>query len=181
MSVIIETPRLVLRRHRASDARSLVAGLNNFNVSQWTARIPFPYTDQDAAAFLGLVLASGADMLRLAITLDGALIGGIGCERTPDGSAAELGYWLAEPWWACGFGREAARAVTDYMFEATDCALLVAGYRHGNEASRRILAGLGFVTTGETMMFSRAVGSETPTTRMALSRRDWAEAKGRPS
>ena len=179
MSAIIKTPRLVLRAPRADDLRVLVTGLDNFNVSQWTARIPFPYTMDDAEAFLAQAETADSGTLRLAVTLDGGLIGGIACERSVDGTSAEIGYWLAEPHWGKGYATEAARAISDHAFEAMGYDGLKAGYRHGNEASRRILEGLGFIKTGDGMMFSRAVGSETPVTRLQLTRAAWEKAKDR--
>ena len=92
---------------------------------------------------------------------------------------AEIGYWIAEPLWGKGIGREAARAMADHAFEAAGYDHLVASYNPGNEASRRILEGLGFVHTGEAMSYSKATGSEKPVVRMALSRADWEDRKGR--
>ena len=174
----IITGRLLLRPLKAGDGHSLVAGLNNFNVSQWTARVPFPYGLADAEEFLQLCEGPAPGMQRFAITLNSDVIGVISYKRAREGDVAELGYWLAEPYWGRGFGREAARAVTDHAFDS-GLDELAAGYRHGNEGSRRILEGLGFVKTGDAMMFSQAVGAETPVARMRLTRQDWHHAKGR--
>lgn len=179
MSTTITTRRLLLRPLARQDLGALVRGLNNFAVSQWTARIPFPYVMEDAEAFLQIASRDEPGTLRLSIMLDRELIGGIGYERAKDQVSAELGYWLAERHWRQGFGREAARAVTAHAFATTDHERLVASYRHGNEASRRILEGLGFRKTGDAMNYSLAVGSEAPVARMELSRADWEEAKGR--
>lgn len=182
MTTILETPRLILRPLKPDDLPALVDGLNNFNVSRNTARIPFPYGLADAQEFFAITQKSEPGTLRLTIARKdggGRLCGGIGYEVCQDGRSAEIGYWLAQAQWGLGLGREAARAMTDHAFEMTGHHALVAGYRHGNEASRRILEGLGFVNTGETMTFSRAVGAETPTTRLVLSRHNWETAKGR--
>ena len=182
MTTILETRRLMLRPLSLGDLPALADGLNNFNVSRNTARIPFPYGLADAREFLAITQKSEPGTLRLTIARKdggGRLCGGIGYEVCQDGRSAEIGYWLAQAEWGLGLGREAARAMTDHAFGMTGHHALVAGYRHGNEASRRILEGLGFLTTGETMTFSRAVGAETPTTRLMLSRHNWETAKGR--
>jgi RimJ/RimL family protein N-acetyltransferase len=70
--------------------------------------------------------------------------------------------------------------MVEHAFAAAGHLLLLAGYRHGNEASRRILQGLGFVKTGDAMMFSKAVGAETPTARLELRREVWL-GKGGPT
>jgi RimJ/RimL family protein N-acetyltransferase len=175
----ITTARLVLRPLQRGDLGDLIRGLNNFAVSQWTARVPHPYGTSDAENYLAMANAVEPGTLRLSIAHGGTVIGGISYERSAGGASAEIGYWLAEPHWGRGYGREAARAMTDHAFEVAGHALLVAGYRYGNEASRRILAGLGFVKTGEAMVFSKAVGSEMPVVRLGLTRDGWLEAKGR--
>ena len=178
MNTIITTARLVLRPLETGDADALVRGLNNLNVSKWTARIPYPYRLADAHDFLAICAKETPGTLRLAIVQDGALIGVISYEAARP-SSAEIGYWIAEPQWGKGIGREAARAMADHAFEVAGYDHLVASYNPGNEASRRILEGLGFVPVGEAMSYSKATGSEKPVVRMALSREDWEEKKGR--
>ena len=75
--IAIATPRLYLSRHEPWDADALVRGLNNFNVSKWLARVPFPYGLADARDFLALCRENDDRDQRLAITRDGQLIGGI--------------------------------------------------------------------------------------------------------
>lgn len=176
---VIPTARLVLRPPDAGDTDALVRGLNNLNVSRWTARIPFPYERKDAEAFLSICAASRPGTLRLAITREGDVIGVISYEATSTGGICELGYWLAESWWGKGFGREAARAMTDHAFESAGYAAMTACYRHGNMASKRILEGLGFVQTGDETGSSLAVEGPTRLARLHLPKAAWIWAKGR--
>jgi RimJ/RimL family protein N-acetyltransferase len=178
MTTTITTARLVLRPLETGDAGALVRWLNNFNVSKWTARIPFPYTRAHAEDFLAICAKETPGTLRLAIVHDGALTGVISYEAAQAGGA-EIGYWIAEPLWGKGLGREAARAMADHAFGTAGYDQLVASYNPGNEASRRILEGLGFVPVGEAMSYSKAAGSEKPVVRMALLRGDWEDRKGR--
>lgn len=177
MTTTLTTPRLVLRPLDRGDGHALVRGLNNFNVSKWTARIPWPYTLADADDFIAICAKTTPATLRLAIVHAGNLIGVISYEAVESGGA-ELGYWIAEPLWGRGLGSEAARAMADHAFEVARHDRLVAGYNPGNEASRRILEGLDFVRTGEVTSYSKAVGGETRVMRMALSRNRWEEKKG---
>jgi len=178
---MISTKRLQLRPLHEGDTDGLVRGLNNFNVSKWTARVPFPYGMADAKSFLALCQKAEQDTLRLAITIDGELIGVISYERSQDGISAELGYWLAEPHWGQGYGTEAARAVSKHAFEAGGLDMLIAGYAKGNEGSRRILEGLGFEPTGELMQFSAANNANVPVVRLALAKGRWQAMEGRRS
>ena len=182
MSETIKTDRLLLRPLRESDLASLTATLNNYRIVRNTSRIPWPYRLDDAREHLGRVSHAVPGTLQLTIVgkaRPDAILGGIGYEAGAAGHSAELGYWLAEPFWARGLGYEAAKAVTAHGFEVAGHERLMASYRHGNEASRRILDRLGFRIVGHDMMYSRGAGHETPVARLELTRREWFLAKGR--
>ena len=178
MHAIIETPRLILRPLVRADLPELVRVLNNFNVSRWLARLPFPYTMMDAENFLALCATPETGTLQLAITLGGAVIGVISYERAPDAMSAEFGYWLAEDQWRKGYMREAASAMAAHAFTADGHDMLSAGYHAGNEGSRRILEGLGFERTGERLSGCLAEGVEKTSTRLTLPRGRWREMRG---
>ena len=61
----------------------------------------------------------------------------------------EFGFQLRTAFWAQGYGREAAEAVVTYAFTALGVGSLYAGHHPANEASRRVLQGLGFRYTHE--------------------------------
>lgn len=169
----ITTARLSLRPLRETDAGDIVRQLNNFAVSRWTARVPFPYSTLDAEDFLKRVAMLGAGNLVAAIVPKETdrLIGVVGCEMQDPGEA-ELGYWIAKDRWGQGLGREAATAMTDHAFEVMGHEALVASYQVGNAASQRILEGLGFRRTGEGRSFSRARNSEADVVFLRLDAKD---------
>ena len=169
----LTTARLSLRKPLKTDADALVQALNNLNVSRWTGRIPYPYGAADAEAFFAHARGCARDELVLLILREGELIGGIGVEK------GELGYWLAEPHWGKGYGREAARAVVDHAFMEGSRQMITACYFSGNAASQRILESLGFAETGRGMCFSRARQSEVAIIRLVLTRTGWQDAKER--
>jgi len=182
MSQIIETERLLLRPLRENDLATLTSALNNYRIVRNTARIPWPYSLDDAREHFGRVSHAIPGTLQLTIVeraRPDTVLGGIGYGAGEAGHSAELGYWLAEPVWAKGFGYEAARVVTAHGFEFAGHERLMAGYRHGNEALRHILDRLGFRIVGHDMMYSRGAGHETPVARLELTRREWFLAKGR--
>ncbi len=182
MSETIKTARLLLRPLGEGDLVSLAAALNNYRIVRNTARIPWPYSLDDAREYFGRVGQADPGTLQLMIVeriRPDIVLGAIGYEKEAAGHTAELGYWLAEPVWAEGFGYEAARAVTAHGFEVAGHERLVASYRHDNEASRRILDRLGFRIVGHDMMYSRGAGHETPVARLELTRREWFQAKDR--
>ncbi|MFN4141156.1 GNAT family N-acetyltransferase [Aestuariivirga sp.] len=169
----LHTRRLTLRPPQDTDRAALVHSLDNPNVSRWTGRIPWPYRQDDAEAFLAHARGAPGDSLILLITYEEAGIGGIGIE------AGELGYWLAEPQWRRGFGAEAAQAVVDHGFAAERREQIRASYFDGNAASRRILEGLGFEATGEAISYSRARQAEVRMTELLLTWEAWKNAKER--
>lgn len=61
---------------------------------------------------------------------------------------AELGYWIAPEHQGEGYGTEAAERVVEYAFEDLGCNRVIARVYEGNEASARILEGLGFRQEG---------------------------------
>ena len=176
---MIETPHLLLRAFVAADIPAMVTGLSNFAVARNTGRVPFPYGPADAEAFLARIAADTSPSVNLAIALKSApeaLIGGIGLV-TDRGEEAELGYWLAEPLWGRGLGTEAARAMTRHAFERCGFARLTASYHAGNDASRRILLGLGFAVVSDGFAYSLARGQEVPVEFLALARARWQKSK----
>jgi [ribosomal protein S5]-alanine N-acetyltransferase len=56
----------------------------------------------------------------------------------------EIGFHLKTAYWGQGYAREAASAVIAYAFDRLGAAGVFAGHNPANEASRRLLATLGF-------------------------------------
>ncbi len=174
----IATERLVLRPVGVQDRTRLVALANNWRVAKNLSTVPFPYTEAAADDWIGKqpALWAGGKTVTLTITLDGALIGGIGI-GVRDHEEWELGYWLGEPYWNRGYASEAAFALRDYVFGALELERIVAGHYSDNHASGRILAKLGFRYTCEVMRYSMARGANVRCLEMAMSRDWWLEAK----
>ena len=52
MSVLLETERLLLRPPRAADISHFVPLLGDFDVAKNLSRVPYPYTEDHACAFI---------------------------------------------------------------------------------------------------------------------------------
>lgn len=76
------------------------------------------------------------------------LLGVAGLDRMPCG-AIELGYWIAKPYWGCGFASELGRKMIDIAKDELNLKRLNAGYFIDNPASGRVLSKLGFSTAGD--------------------------------
>ena len=178
---VLVTERLVLRPPHEDDIPELVALANNRHVAEMLARMPHPYGDAEARAYLraSAVRESGVGY---AVTLaaTGAFIGGASLNPAPDG--LELGYWIGEPHWGRGYATEAAHALVDIAFRATDIERLHVSCRVLNAASRRVIHKCGFQYVGQGMIDSLAAG-RVAVERYVLDRgtwvalRSWAPAK----
>jgi [ribosomal protein S5]-alanine N-acetyltransferase len=75
----------------------------------------------------------------------GQHVGCCGLQPHDDGNGIyELGFQLRQKYWGHGFGREAAQAAISHSFTALGVRTLYAGHHPLNDASRRLLQGLGF-------------------------------------
>ena len=142
----IRTARLVLRPFRPGDEDELAAQADDRAV--WLHlrdRFPHPYTREDAAQWITHA-ASRVPARELAITREGRLIGGVGCEPGSDVHrlSAEVGYWLGSAHWGHGYGTEALAAFADYAFATFALERLQAWVFAPNLASRRVLEKCGF-------------------------------------
>ncbi len=158
------TQRLTLRPGWCEDAPALTQAIAHESVAMKLARLPWPYGQRDAEAFLEMERRAG-DPTFLIFRHDGgmtALIGGIGIDM--DGAnGPELGYWLTPSAWGQGYATEAGRAVVAIARETLRLPRLASGHFLDNPASGRVLAKLGFVPTGRTeQRASRARRTRVP-------------------
>lgn len=139
-----------LRPFSLSDLDDLVKHANNFNVSKnLTDRFPHPYTAEHGRAFIEMTLASDPISV-FAITADDRVIGGIGLHPQQDVQRlnAELGYWLAEPYWGKGIMSRAIPQMIEFGFQNLNINRIFARPYGSNLASQRVLEKAGFRLEG---------------------------------
>jgi len=176
----LETTRLILRRPRPADAAALAALANNPRVVENTARLPYPYGEDDARQWIAWAKQSHSEMVSFVIVAKkpkARFLGAVGFGRLEEGSDPDLGFWLGEPHWGRGYATEAARAVVDFAFVTHGFRRLAAGCRITNAASRRVLEKCGFQYCGDDMMESRYFGGTVPVRRFRLDRGLWASLR----
>jgi RimJ/RimL family protein N-acetyltransferase len=171
---VLETERLMLRAPRRHDVKTIARFANDRRVAENTARIPHPYTADDAEQFVVAVNRQPGEAT-FVILLDDEPIGACGVE--PRESDAEIGYWLGVPYWGRGYATEAVRAVIDHAFGDLGHDTLQAGARVSNPASRRVLEKCGFQWTGVGLYRIRAIKSSAPLDRFRLDRGLWSSLK----
>ena len=178
----LETRRLWLRWPRLADVQAIVRLAGEKPVADMTARIPHPYTPEDAERFVYFSRRANTEGegLHLAITPKGrpnALIGCVGIDPGPEDGRPYLGYWLGTPYWGHGYATEAARALIDAFFAYTAEREIVSAARVINPASRRVLEKCGFAYQGSGLMAFQARGGLFPVDHMRLDRRTWESLK----
>ncbi|ADN37241.1 GCN5-related N-acetyltransferase [Methanolacinia petrolearia DSM 11571] len=144
--VIIKTSQATLRPWRMDDAPSVAKYANNPKVAKnMRDGFPNPYSEEDAERFLTMATGDGPALL-LAVEIDGEACGGIGVTPFTDvyRKTAEIGYWLAEPFWGRGVMTEVVKAVVPVAFGRFDIVRLQAGVYEGNLGSMRVLEKAGF-------------------------------------
>jgi len=137
---------VTLRAWRPSDAPSLAKHANNPAIArQLRDRFPHPYTIADARQFIQSVSAARPTTL-FAIVVDGEAVGGIGFFPGADVErfSAEIGYWLAEPYWGRGITVEALRLVSSYAFDVCNMLRIFALPFADNAQSMRVLEKAGY-------------------------------------
>jgi RimJ/RimL family protein N-acetyltransferase len=152
---VIETARLRMRLLRDDDLAELVALIGNWEVARWVSSVPHPYSEADGREWIANVRRDHATgrPRRFAIALreTDRIIGGVGLDGDPGTETDEpaLGYWLGQPHWGNGYGREAVAAVIDYGFRNLGIATIRAYTDPGNAASQRVLLHCGLIKIGE--------------------------------
>jgi len=145
-SIIIKTPSSTLRSWTKEDAPSLVKYADNPKIAgNMRDRFPHPYTLTDAERFITMATTTTKALL-LAIEVNGEAAGAIGITPLNDEykKTAEIGYWLAEPYWGRGIMTDVVKAVVPVAFEHFDIVRIQAGVYSKNPASMRVLEKAGF-------------------------------------
>lgn len=140
--------------------------------------MPYPYSEADGRWWLASVRdehVSGRPR-RFAIALkdDDRIIGGVGLDADPGEDSAEvaLGYWLGEPYWGSGYGREAAAAVIDYGLRTLGLGSIRAYTDPANLRSQKVLLHCGLTPVGDIDLRkpTRNGATRAPLFRIAASR-----------
>ena len=142
----------LLRPWQLADAPALARYANNAAIADNLRDIfPHPYTLADAQSYIRMCMdADQTRQLCYAIEMKGEAAGSIGVFWGQDvyRRTAELGYWLAEPYWGRGVMRAAIREICAQAFDRFDLVRIEARPFAHNTGSRKALAYAGFVLEG---------------------------------
>jgi RimJ/RimL family protein N-acetyltransferase len=158
-----------------SDMTSLVKHADNLNVARHLRdRFPHPYTPADARRFLDAI-AMARPVTTFAIDVLGEAVGGVGFSPGTDVErfSAEIGYWLAEPFWGRGIAPEALGLVSTYAFTTCNVLRLFALPFADNTRSTRVLEKAGYTLEGVLRSSSVKFGEPRDQVLYALINPHW--------
>ncbi len=142
----------ILRKWKLCDAEDVALFANNKKIADnLRDAFPNPYTLKNAQEFINACLcADESEKIFRAIEIDGKAAGSIGVFKGGDiyRKSAELGYWLAEPYWGKGIMSAAVVRICAEAFEKLDIVRIFAEPFAVNAASRKVLEKAGFVLEG---------------------------------
>lgn len=137
---------IALRPWLMDDLDTLVRYADNFKIAEnLTDTFPHPYFEENGRAYIAMTEQHRPTQI-FAITLDIELVGSIGIFPQHDifKKNAEMGYWLAEPFWGKGIMPVAVRLMVEYGFKTWDLNRIFARPFGRNIGSQRVLEKAGF-------------------------------------
>ncbi len=149
----LKSNRLILRKITYRDIPKIVEYAGNKTIAENTLNIPHPYTEKDAVYWINNVhqgfkeKSQYAFGISLASTLE--FIGAIGLKVMTRFNMAELGYWIAEPFWNKGYATEAAAALLKFGFNELELNKIYAIYLVDNPASGNVMIKNGMIKEAE--------------------------------
>lgn len=151
---IVVNEQIRLSEFQPTDQAACVEHLNEKEIYDYTLRIPYPYAETDFQEWLKIVEKTTAQQgrpVQWAIrNEEGLLIGGCGFDDFQVGKShrAEIGYWLAKPYWSRGIMTAVVRKACEFAFAEFGLVKIVAHVFPDNVASAKVLANCGFQQEG---------------------------------
>jgi RimJ/RimL family protein N-acetyltransferase len=151
LPLVIETPRVKLRPQVQSDADAFFPYVADPELSKMVSWAPHTAIDETREWLRSGAekVAAGTDMI-WTIEHEGAPVGCIGLHgitwamRTLRLDRAEMGYWIARPFWRKGLMTEAATAATRWAFETLGLHKVTITCFDGNVGSQRVIEKVGY-------------------------------------
>jgi RimJ/RimL family protein N-acetyltransferase len=161
---VIETPRMILRPIRPSDAGLMAMYASDKRVAEFTTTIPHPYPPGAAEAFIARAMKPERTEFVWAMDATEAggseLMGVISLQQMDRGQS-EIGYWVAPALWNTGFASEAVAALV--AANPLENKTIFASVFQGNPRSARVLTNAGFDYLGDAEAYCVARGAKVAT------------------
>ena len=150
----LNSKRLTLRKISVEDIPALVKYANNKKIADRILNIPYPFGEPDAVFRISYVVQGFKSKARYVFAIiyqkSKELIGEISLHLDYQRNIAQLGYWVAEPFWGKGIATEATEAVLKFGFEQLNLAMIFAECHVENKASEKVLLNNGMKKSSAT-------------------------------
>lgn len=146
----MDVDKYKIRSWSKDDFSTLAKYLNNKKIwDNCRDSLPYPYSENDAQQFI-LFVSSQNEQNNYCTEVNQEAAGNISFARGIDVERynAELGYWLAEPYWGKGIMTQMLALAISCYFHHTDVIRICANVYAGNIASMRVLEKIGFRKCG---------------------------------
>jgi RimJ/RimL family protein N-acetyltransferase len=178
---VLQTERLILRPFELDDASKVQQLAGNRAIADTTLNVPHPYEDGMAEAWIsthGAKSNCGELIFAITMTGNGELVGAT-CLRVDNPFArAELGYWIAEPYWGKGYCSEAATRLLRFAFADLQLNRVHASYLARNPASGRVLQKIGMSKEGVARQHTMKWDRFEDLVLCGILRNEWQARKG---
>jgi RimJ/RimL family protein N-acetyltransferase len=148
MDMFVRTQRLFLRPGWTEDAPELAQALGEQSIVRNLARVPWPYGEEHARAWLASPHDPRLPSLLVTLPDEKGRIAG-GCGLYADHGKVGIGYWISREDQGRGYATEAAQALLG-LARVLGHQRVEAHHFADNPASGRVLRKCGFVPTGRT-------------------------------
>lgn len=177
MTPLLKTTDLRLRAPAIGDAKRFTELLSNIEVSKNLARVPHPFTIDQAIETLSQWRAD-VDPHDARFVIEYGTEGAIGVIgfRGLEGSA-HLGYWIGEPYWGRGLMTQAMSAVVPWYFSVTKAEIILSSVFHFNMASFALQQKLGFMEKGRSNVHCLALSRDVLCIETELTRKAFEAPK----
>lgn len=149
----LETKRLVLRPPNNKDAAEVALHLSNPLISKTTLHIPYPYSRTDARMWIQrskeAVKNFSAITFVIVLKKSNQIVGAIGLHPNTEHNRAEVGYWIAVPYWNRGLATEALHEILAYGFNELGFHKMYATHLLDNLSSGRVMIKAGMKREGK--------------------------------
>lgn len=166
---------ITLRPWHLDDLSSLKKYADNEKIAQFmTNKFPYPFTEEKGIAFINFATKDNPIHI-FAIDFEGEAIGGIGIHPLEDifKKNAELGYWLAEPYWGKGIMGIAILKILDFAFQTYDINRVFARPFGNNHSSQKLLEKSNFKLEGRFEQVIYKNGAYQDEWVYAIKRENW--------
>jgi RimJ/RimL family protein N-acetyltransferase len=161
---VIETPRMILRALRPSDAGLMALYASDRRVAEMSTSIPHPYPPGAAENLIAQAARADRNMIHWAMDASatgGSEFLGIITLDQLDRDQSEVAYWVAPSMWNTGLASEAVKALIAANPMANQT--IFASVFQDNPGSARVLTNAGFVYLGDAEAYCVARAAKVPT------------------